>query len=87
MFQGQSGNCQTTNPNPSTIPSINTATIPDNRHNTTSAPSLVKEATLFICDNCGVEYKYKTFLQVHQKRNCSAGNNVNPEQILKSAHS
>ena len=38
---------------------------------TTTPPSaLPKEATVFVCDKCGREYKYKSFLQVHQKRKC-----------------
>ena len=38
---------------------------------TTAPPSaLPKEATVFVCDKCGREYKYKSFLQVHQKRKC-----------------
>ena len=38
---------------------------------TTTPPlALPKEATVFVCDKCGREYKYKSFLQVHQKRKC-----------------
>ena len=32
--------------------------------------SVPKEESVFICDKCGREYKYKSFLQVHQKRKC-----------------
>ena len=32
--------------------------------------ALPKETTVFVCDKCGREYKYKSFLQVHQKRKC-----------------
>lgn len=30
----------------------------------------VPRETVFVCDKCGREYKYKSFLQVHQKRKC-----------------
>ena len=29
-----------------------------------------REDKVFVCDKCGREYKYKSFLQVHQKRKC-----------------
>ena len=32
--------------------------------------SVPRETSVFICDKCGREYKYKSFLQVHQKRKC-----------------
>ena len=37
-------------------------TIPNN-----AKPNNANKA-MFVCDNCGTEYKYITFLQVHQKR-------------------
>ena len=32
--------------------------------------SLNSADKLYVCDKCGREYKYKSFLQVHQKRKC-----------------
>ena len=38
--------------------------------NNVTTTALPKKLTIFTCEKCGREYRYKNFLQVHQKRKC-----------------